>query len=138
MALTYTSPLPSDGFSLTLPDSSTLVEADPAPYSNTKEIVVLNTNADGRVFLKWVILDSGGALPAAGSVTATNSTIIPASGSISLCIGTEGYRNPAGTVAWWAANAGSKLVLVFKSETETDVVINVTYVQGPGGSNGCC
>jgi len=133
--MTPLSPLPFVGFSLTLLDNLTVVEADPQPFSNTKEVIFLNGSPDDRIFVRVADLSAG--LPIAGDVTAANSSIIPAGGSLSLCIGPEGERNALGTVAFWAIpTPGSKLGIVFKAESGADVELNVTYVQCLGGGTG--
>ena len=132
--MTPMSPLPFLGFTVTLPDNVTVVELDPQPYSNTKEVLFLNTSGSARVFVK--VVDLGSGLPAAGSITAANSTIIPASGSLHLCIGMEGCRMPLGTVAFWAGVPGSKLGIVLLAESGTNIGVNVTYTNGVGGNCG--
>ena len=125
--------LPFESFSLTLADATTVVEADPAPYNNTKELLVLNTSATDRVFMQIVSAGETPALPDTGDVTAANSVIIPVNGAVALCIGVEGRRQAIGTIAHWTANQGSNLLLVFQTESGTNVVVNVTYVQDIGG-----
>lgn len=135
--ITPLSPLPFLGFTLILPDNVTVVEANPQPFNNTKEILLLNLSTTDRVFVQVVDLAlSGGILPAAGTITFLNSAIVPAGGSLGICFGTEGERNAMATVAFWAVNPGSKLCIVFKSEAGVGVQINVTYVQNVGGSDG--
>lgn len=133
--LTPLSPLPFEGFSLSVPSAS-LVELSPAPYSNTKEILIFNQDASVRIFVKVVEVSGAPlALPAAGSITADNSTVVPALGSVHLGIGPEGDRQPIGTLAFWDTNsgAGSRLVVVAKAESGAGVDVNVTYVQCAGG-----
>jgi hypothetical protein len=128
------SPLPFLGFTVTLPDNVTVVELDPQPYSNTKEVLFLNTSATDRVLVK--VVDLGSGLPAAGSITSANSTVIPAGASLNLCLGMEGCRMPLGTVAFWAVTPGSKLGIVLLAESGTDIEVNVTYTNGVGGNCG--
>ena len=132
-------PLPFKGFTISLPDADTVVEADPAPYNNTKEIVVLNL---GAAAILMRILDLGtpptlpvGAVDSANAIAYANSTVIPAGASFSLCIGTEGNRNAISTAAGWAANGpGSQFVLAFRLAEAGDAVrVNITYVQAVGG-----
>lgn len=131
------SPLPLVGFTLTLPDNGTVVEADPAPFNNTKELVVLNLDGDNRVFMQIVDVGEPPALPAAVDVNLGNSTVIPAGASFSVCLGSEGSRHAISTVAGWTANGpGSQFILVFKAESGNDVNVNITYVQSIGGASG--
>jgi hypothetical protein len=51
-APTPLSPLPFVGFTVSIPDGVTNVEADPSPFSNTKEIVVLNTSETETVYFR--------------------------------------------------------------------------------------
>lgn len=132
--LTPLSPLPIVGFTLTLPDAVTVVDADPGPYSNTKEILLLNGSAS-RIFVQMRVLEGIPlVLPAAGTITAANSTIIPANGSLSLCIGPEGCRNQIASLAFWLEpNPGSRIALVFLAESGVNLELNVTYIQNAGG-----
>lgn len=130
------SPYPFTGFTITLPDNLTVVEADPQPYSNTKDLIVYNTDTTNRVFMTTWPVGTAGVLPPAGSITELNSQVIPAGGSQSLCIGMEGQRVAYGTVASWAAEPGQNYTLVFKAEAGVNVKVNITYVQGIGGSSG--
>jgi hypothetical protein len=133
--MTPLSPLPFLGYTLTLPDAVTVVELDPQPFSNTREVLLLNLSSTDRIFVQVVNLASG--LPVAGDVILTNSTVIPSSGAVHLCIGVEGSRMPLGTVAFWAANPGSKLGIVLRAETgAAPFQVNVTLVQSVGGGDG--
>lgn len=134
MQATPLSPLPVLGFSLSL-SSQAVVEADPAPFSNTKEVVILNLGEDA-VLLRVVDVSSG--LPDAGALTPMNSTILPGGGAVTLAMGPEGSRHPLGTHAYWVSQdgAGSGLNLVFRSEGGAESLINVTYIQCLGGGGG--
>lgn len=139
--VTPLSPLPVVGFSLTLPDAVTVVEASTAPFNNTKEIIVYNPSVTDNVLIQIADLGVPPALPAAAAVTAANSIVLPTRSAVTLCIGPEGVRNPMGTVAFWTANGpGANLNVVFKLNTATvgAVSINITYVQCSGGSAGGC
>ena len=135
IAQTPLSPLPFESFTLSLAAALTPTEADPAPYSNTKEIIILNTSTadDLRVKVDTVF-------PALPATPLTNAAIIPAGSSITLAIGPEGYRNPLATAAFWATSAGSRLNLVFEAVSITQPAqsldVNITYVQSPGGGGG--
>lgn len=134
--MTPLSPFPFEGFTVTLPDNLTVVEAAPQPYSNTKDLIVYNTDTTNRVFMRIWNVGTAGVLPPAASITEFNSTIIPPGGSLSLCIGTEGDRVALGTVAKWAADPGQNYTLVFLAEAGVNLKVNVTYVQSIGGSSG--
>ena len=135
IAQTPLSPLPFESFTLSLAPALTPTEADPAPYSNTKEIIILNTSTadDLRVKVDTVF-------PSLPATPLTNAAIIPAGASLTLSIGPEGYRNPLATAAFWATSAGSRLNLVFEAVTITAPAValdvNITYVQSPGGGGG--
>lgn len=133
---TPTLAVPFTGFDLSLP-AATVVEADPQPYSNTREIMAYNADADFGVYMQCVILDAGGALPLPGAVTAANSVYIAPGVGVTLCIDTEGGRNAFGTVAFWGAyDGGSRMVLVFKAANPAGGSVSITYVQSTGGSSG--
>lgn len=63
--LTPLQPLPFISFSVSLPDVNTLVELDPQPYTNTKEIILYNLSANDSVLVKVVDLV---AVPASGRI----------------------------------------------------------------------
>jgi hypothetical protein len=135
--VTALSPRPFVGFTLTLPDNLTVVEADLAPFNNTKEIIFLNRDPDNAIFVQVVSAGNPAALPAAAAVTEDNSTVIPAGGALSLCICSEGGRNAIGTTAYWnATGPGSQFILVFKAEAGLNLRLNITYVQNIGGGDG--
>ena len=127
------SPYPFESFTLSLA-LGTVAEADPAPYSNTKEVIILNTSAADAVRFKVADVSGGAPFAAVG----TDSVYLPAGASITLAIGPEGYRQPLATSAWWAAQNGSGLNVVFEALTVTapaqSVDLSVTYVQSPGGA----
>jgi hypothetical protein len=138
--------LPFDGYTLSFSAGSQIFEASPAPYSNTKEVIIYNGSEDDPIYVKVrsVFPNFPATLPAA------TSTIIPPGSSITLAIGPEGYRSALATAAYWAANgvgpfavppnpvlAISCLNIVFYAPTvTTDFSVNVTYVQSPGGGGG--
>lgn len=134
--MTPLSPFPFEGFTITLPDNLTVVEAAPQPYANTKDLIVYNTDTTNRIFMTIYPVGTAGVLPPAGSITEANSTIIPAGGSLSICIGMEGDRVALGTAAKWAAIPGQNFTLLFKAEAGVNLKLNITYVQGMGGSSG--
>jgi hypothetical protein len=129
------SPLPFESFTLSLAAPLTVTEANPAPYSNTKEIILLNTSTADDVRVKVDVV-----FPALPATPLTNAAIIPPGASLTLAIGPEGYRNPLATAAFWALSSGTRLNLVFEAVTITapavSLDVNVTYVQSPGGGGG--
>ncbi len=132
------SPLPFEGFTLTV-GAGAIVELNPAPYSNTKEVIISNLSPTGVILTQVAVVYP--ALP--GVVTAANSTQVPASAAVSLCIGSEGCRNPLGTQAYWntaPAGFGSLLNIVLANPGGVDIDVNVTYIQnaGAGGKVGGC
>ncbi len=76
------------------------------------------------------------ALPTAASVTASNSTVIPAGSAITYDVGSEGNRQPLADSTFWAAEPGSKLGVVLKAESGTAVEVNATLVQNRGYPDG--
>ena len=131
---TPTSRLPFQAVSLSLAQN-TVVQADPQPFNNTKQILVYNPSSATEVLMQ--VADLSGGLPAAGTITTANSVRIPAESSITLAIGPEGDRQPLGTVAFWTAGNGSNLGIIFKqTASAAAVLINVTYVQTVGGFTG--
>ena len=121
--------LPGVGFTLTIPNTTTLVPVDDvtfgadavAPYDNTKSIVIYNTDATNRIFVRF-------DLTAAANISrmvAASCTIIPALSSMTFSVGTIGDRPQLGIIE--ATN------LYFAAEAGTNVAVNVTYLQGMGG-----
>jgi hypothetical protein len=131
MSTSPTSALPfvAQTFSLI---ADTVTEVPIAPYSNTKEIVILNLSEADPVYVRIVALtEQPATLPA--SLTATTSLVVPASGSVTLCVGAEGERNAIRTLANWNAQVGgSCFVLAFFSPGDAGEV-NVTYINTVGG-----
>jgi len=77
------------------------------------------------------------ALPLVPTVTAANSTVLPAGAALTLSVGSEGNRNPLATLAFWAANPGSKLgIVVVMAAGGAASDLNVTYVQNRGYPDG--
>ncbi len=131
--LTPLSPLPFVGFTVAVA-AGTVAELDPAPFSNTKEVIINNLSATETILTTVAIVYP--APPVPGVVTAANSTQIPPSSAISLCIGSEGNRNPLGTSFYWGlgdAGMGSLLNIVLANPSGESIDVNVTYVQNVGG-----
>ena len=135
------SPLPFEGFSITLAGgvvSEAVFPLDPllgAPYSNTKEVIINNLSTTDTVLVQIARVNLPG-LPDPVTITAANSTVIPSSSAIALCIGVEGERAQLATNDFWLAidpnqESTADLNIVFLSAGSDD--INITYVQSSGG-----
>mgnify|MGYP006434945401 CR=1 FL=1 len=122
------STLPSVGFTLTIPNITTLVPVDDvlfgadalAPPDNCHTIVVYNLDAANRVFVRFGM---PGTVTAANT-TILNSTVVPALGSMTFGVGHVGeraYMDPLGAVH-----------LYFMAETGAVVPINITFLMGRG------
>jgi hypothetical protein len=132
--LTPLSPLPFLGFTVTLVGIA-VSEADPAPFSNTKEIVFLNLSPTDTVLIQ--IVDVSAGLPLPGSMTEANSVVLPPGAARTMCIGPEGERQPLATQAFWVASPGANLNVVFRALAGVpDVDLNITYIQSRGGGGG--
>ena len=138
--LTSLSPLPFTSYQLSFVAAGVVVEAGGAlggfaPFSNTKEIVILNLSAADAVRVAVAQV-----LPALPASPLPNSAIIPAGSSLTLAVGPEGYRNPMADSSWWTTYNGSRLNLCFEAISITapaaTLDISVTYVQSPGGGGG--
>lgn len=135
------SPLPFTGFSVTVAVGA-VVELDPAPFNNTKEVVINNLSSTDSILAQVAVVFP--AVPVIGALT--TATVIPASSSFSFCIGSEGNRNPLGTLAYWNGGAfpgtGSLLNIVVgvPAGAASPADINITYIQcaGGGGKIGGC
>jgi hypothetical protein len=122
--------LPSIGFSLTIPDATTLVAVDDTTYgvdavavpSNCRVIVVYNTSTTDQVLIKF----SEPSSITAGSMTSSNSIILPAASSRTFAIGFLGQRPELGSP--------EKVNLFLKAASGTSVVVNVSYDMGRGYS----
>jgi len=120
--------LPSYGFTLTLPDATTLVRCDDIQYgagalevpSNCRTIVVYNMDAAQRIFVKYSTTNS----ISQSTMTLQNSTVIPAGASMTFAVGYLGDRpNLSGDL---------DVCLFFKAEAGTSLPVNVTYLMGRG------
>ena len=130
---TPTSPLPFVGFTITVA-AGTVAELNPAPFSNTKEVIINNLSATEVILTQVAIVYP--APPGPLLVTPANSTQIPATSALSLCIGSEGNRNPLGTGLYWntaPAGFGSLLNIILANPSGDSIDVNVTYVQNVGG-----
>lgn len=128
------SPLPAVGQQVALAGGAgNAVEVPIQPFSNTKEIVILNLDAGAANIVYAQFVDITGGAPAALAVA--TAIQIPANSAITLAVGAEGNRHQMGTAAWWAANPGSNIVLYLDCAAGTPNV-NVTYVNNRGYPDG--
>jgi hypothetical protein len=138
---TRLSPLPVVSFSTSaFSGAGGVIEFDPAPYSNTKEVVVFNPATDASIIVRVApVYPAIDPVDPDYPIDAAHCTIIPPGGSFTFAIGPEGYRNPLATAAFWATSYGSYLnfvVDVAAPVTEDPFSVNVTYIQCPGGGGG--
>ena len=129
MALNVVSALPFQGFTVTVTNAACIVLDATAltgisPYSNTKEIIFYNMDPQTDCFVQ--VADVSAGIPAAGTVTVADSTVIPAGGSVTLAIGAEGDRESLNE-----AGGAPPLGVVMRGDG-ADVDVNVTYVQCSG------
>ena len=152
-------PLPTRGYSLSF-GAPQIQEANPAPYGNTKEILIYNGSTVDNIYVGFILVRptfpiTGGALVNFQS----NSTVVPAGTAVTLAIGPEGYRTPLNTSLGWTyqeltfgtyvgtpgptdfllanqrVGSGYNFV-VYAPAVTIEFDVNVTYVQGPGGGGG--
>jgi len=122
--------LPSYGFTLTIPNTSTLVPCDDvtygtgaiAPPDNCQTIVVYNIDGSNPVLVKFAL--SSSITPA--SMTLANSVYLPAASSRTFAVGFLGSRPPLG--------AAKPTNMYFKAVSGTNVQVNVSYDMGKGFS----
>jgi hypothetical protein len=105
-------PVPFRGFSYPVSALVNFFEAFPAPYGNTKEILVYNTSSTDPLYVGIIEVFPTApiGIPALGIGTRTAgditqflslSTLVPAGAGITLAIGPEGYRVPMATSLEW-------------------------------------
>ena len=125
-----TNPLPSVGFTLTIPDTTTLVSVDGVAFGasaipvpdNCRSIVVYNMDASNRVFLKF---DTTAAANIARMVIGS-CTVLPTSSSITFAVGYLGDRQ--------SLSLSGDANLYLAAESGTNVLVNITFMQGRGSS----
>ena len=121
-------PHPGYGFTLTCPDNATLVPVDDITFGagalavpdNCESIVVYNMDAGNRVFLRFG-LDTE---VTAANTTVLNSTVLPASASMTFQVGYVPNRAFMG--------GGSVRNLYLLPEAGANLQINITYLMGAG------
>ncbi len=122
------SSLPGIGFTLTLPDATTLVPVDGVAFGasaipvpdNCRTIIVYNMDAANRIFAKF----ERTALIALPLMVVASCTVIPALSSMSYDVGYIGDRPILSSV--------SSTNLYFVAEAGVNVQVNVTYLMGRG------
>lgn len=134
------SPLPVVAFSTpAFSGAGGAIEFEPAPYSNTKEVVVYNPSADVSIMVRVApVYPAINPTDPAYPIDVAHCTIIPPGQSFTFSIGPEGYRSPLATAAFWALNSGTYLNFVVNVTATVDepFSVNVTYIQCPGGGGG--
>ena len=119
--------LPAIGYTLTCPDSTTLVAIDdPAfgadavsPPDNAESVVILNLDSANRIYVKF------GSVTAvnASNMTISNSTVIPPLGAMTFDIGALAQqRAPIGSGPRDQVNG------FIKPAAGTNLLVNVTYL----------
>jgi hypothetical protein len=122
--------LPSYGFNLRIPNTTTLVACDDtthgagaiAPPDNCQTIVVYNIDGTNPILIKF---DSPSTITM-GSMTTVNSIYLPAASSRTFAVGFLGSRSPLGV--------SQPVNMYFKAVSGTNVDINVSYGMGSGRS----
>ena len=120
--------LPAVGFTLTLPDATTLVACNDTDFGidaidvppNCRSIVVFNMDAARRIFVKFCPTTT----ITAAMMTISNSVVIGTASSMTFAVGYLGDR----------PNLAQELesCLYFKAEAGVNVLVNVTYLMGRG------
>lgn len=120
------SPLPSNGFTVSVAAGAP-TEANPAPFQNTKEIIILNLDDTDTLLVQF-------GDPTTAVMTTANCTQVPPSTAISLCVGAEGDRVPL-----FVGGGATDLNLLFQAAAGGPIDVNVTYVncRGINSAGGC-
>jgi len=120
--------LPAVGFTLTIPDITTLVRCDDIQFGeaaqevppNCRTVVIYNMDDTNRIFIQWNPTTEVNP----NSMTVLNSTVIPTLSSMTFAIGYLGDRpNLAGRL---------DVCLFLMAETGVNVDVNITYLMGRG------
>lgn len=122
--------LPAVGFTLTIPNTTTLVPLDDVAFgadaqglpANGRTIIIYNMDAANRIFVRF---GANGAVTA-GNTTISNSIVIPALSSLTFAVGYLGDRAPLGV-----ASPDNCFLM---AETGAGVLVNVTYLMGRGSN----
>jgi len=130
MAVEY---LPSVAWSLTIPNTTTLVRASDIQYGvnarnvpdNCTSIIVYNTDGTNAIFVRF----GDPALVTAPQMTLLNSTLVPALGSITFSVGVTGARTAL------TSNAELAVADLFLMAQAGAPVVNVTCIQGRPTAN---
>jgi hypothetical protein len=89
------------------------------PYSNTKEVIIVNLDTTLRL---WVAFGD----PTGGALTAATSIVLLPLAAITLAIWPEGDRNPLET-----GGGVAKMNLLLQS-ADAAIEVNITYVNSRG------
>ena len=138
---TRLSPLPVVSFSTpAFSGVGGVIEFDPAPFSNTKEVVVYNSALVTPIMVRIApVYPAINPLDPDYLIDPAHCTIIPAGQAFTFAIGPEGYRNPLATSTFWATSYGTYLNFVVDVAAPVQgpaFTVNVTYIQCPGGGGG--
>jgi hypothetical protein len=122
--------LPAVGFTLTIPNATTLVPIDDITYgegavgvpANCRTIVIFNMDAANRVFVRF----GENAVVSVGNTTISNVTVLPTSSSMTFSVGYLGDRASLGMTR--AENC------FLMAEAGAGVLVNVTYLMGRGSN----
>jgi hypothetical protein len=115
------SPYPSDGFSMLAAAGPGPTEVIIQPFTNSKEVVILNLEDVGGtdLLVQW-------GDPATATLTTANSTIVKPCTAITLAVGSEGDRNPA------EPGGGVAKMSLLYAGNGGPVNVNTTYVNFRG------
>ncbi|MAH47920.1 hypothetical protein CMI37_19015 [Candidatus Pacearchaeota archaeon] len=122
--------LPGIGFTLTLPDATTIVPVDDIAYGagaqgapdNCRTLVVYNMDANSRVLLKFWRTEE--VNPA--EMVLANCMVLPTSSSITYEVGYLGDRP--------SLSQAGEANLYLLAEAGVNLQVNITYLQGRGSN----
>lgn len=125
---TAVSTLPAIGFTLTIPNNTTLVACDDTDFGidavavppNCRTIIVYNMDAANRIFVKFAQVTQIDV----HMMTIANSTVMPALSSMTFAVGYLGDRPNL--------SIQTEACLYFKAEAGAGLLVNVTYLMGRG------
>jgi hypothetical protein len=121
------SSLPGIGFTLTLPNTTTVVAVDDPAFGanavavpdNCRAIVVYNLSAANRILVQFQRTAEIGA-----GLSILNSIVLPSLSSITFAVGYVGDRP--------VLFQNGETDLYMQAETGTNVQVNISYLQGRG------
>ena len=128
------SPVPAVGFSLTAPPA-TVTYANPAPFGNTKEIIILNTDTTEGIYFRFV---SNPTVQATGSFQVGSGVDLPQAGDM-IAIGgvfLTAVNGPAG-VGQFSVDSGTQGGIALEiAAAITSVPNGLTGIVTPGTIQG--